>query len=104
MTNPTYFQRQQLILCDAPLRLDPTILRQFEQRLRLSFIQQEYVGQVCFANQNKDLQDAYKQVFYLSDLLAYIQACSTSDTDLIPYPTDPLQFWHIVKSSNKPSH
>ena len=96
-----YFQRQQLILHNAPLQFNPIILTQFEKQLGLSFMPYQEEGQVCFANQNKDLQDAYKQVFYPADLLAYIHAFATSDTDLIPYPTDPLQFWNIV---NKQQH
>ena len=93
----SYFTVQQLILLRSPLQLNRDIVTQFEQQLGLSFIEQEQTGRVCFANQNKDLQDAYKQVFYTADLLAYVQAFSTAETDHIPYPTDPLQFWKIVK-------
>jgi len=83
---------------------------EIEKRLSLSFLNEDEPHRVCFANQNAELQDAYKQVFSATDLLDYVYAMLISEQDnldkisllsenqsLIAYPTDPLQFWQLVR-------
>jgi len=106
----SHFSSQQLILSLHPLKLDLEIVQQIEKSLGLSFIAQQEDGRVCFANQNNELQDAYKQVFTALDLLDYVYALlstnqsSNQEIDLqtsglpdLPYPTEPLLFWKQVK-------
>ncbi|EPG41657.1 type ISP restriction/modification enzyme [Acinetobacter colistiniresistens] len=105
----SYFKSSELILSLAPLTLNPDIILTLEKSLGLVFIHEEASPQVCFANQNTELQDAYKQVFSAVDLVDYVYAILNSEKQRteeiqllnptlapIPYPTDHLLFWKLV--------
>ncbi|MBJ8484688.1 hypothetical protein [Acinetobacter vivianii] len=104
------FKIHQLVLSRSPLHLNREIVIEIEKRLGLSFLNEDQPHRVCFANQNAELQDAYKQVFSAIDLLDYVYAMVISkqgnfdnisllseNQSLIAYPTDPLQFWQLVR-------
>lgn len=104
------FKIHQLVLSPSPLHLNREIVTEIEKRLGLSFLNEEEPHRVCFANQNAELQDAYKQVFSAIDLLDYVYAMLISEQgkldkisllsenqSLIAYPSDPLQFWQLVR-------
>ncbi|MCH7314210.1 hypothetical protein [Acinetobacter sp. ANC 3882] len=101
------FKVHELVLSLSPLQLNQHLVIQIEKSLGLSFNEQDQPHRVCFANQNAELQDAYKQVFTALDLLDYVYAVLAAEKgkiDLldpkqhpIPYPTDNLQFWTLVK-------
>lgn len=108
--NSQYFKTDQLFLSLSPLKLNLDIVIQLEKTLGLTLISEQQPHRVCFANQNAELQDAYKQVFTATDLMDYIYAVLISEkgtTDriqllnpslpAIPYPTDNLNFWKLVK-------
>lgn len=103
------FKVQELVLCLSPLQFNQQLVSQIEKSLGLSFINDNEPHRVCFANQNAELQDAYKQVFNSIDLLDYLYASLIADQQSaekikllnpalapIPYPTDTLLFWKLV--------
>lgn len=111
------FKSHQLVLSRSPLQLDQKIVTEIEKRLGLSFLHEDQPHRVCFANQNAELQDAYKQVFSAIDLLDYVYAMLIAEQgqldkisllsenqSLIAYPTDPLQFWQLVRDGQNYRH
>lgn len=103
------FKVQELVLCLSPLQFNQQLVSQIEKSLGLSFINDNEPHRVCFANQNAELQDAYKQVFSAVDLVDYVYAILSSEKQRteeiqllnpalapIPYPTDHLLFWKLV--------
>ncbi|MCH7384665.1 hypothetical protein MMP71_12505 [Acinetobacter dispersus] len=110
----TSFKVHELVLNLSPLQLNQQLVIQIEKSLGLSFNDQDQPHRVCFANQNAELQDAYKQVFSAVDLLDYLYASLISDQQSaekieqqnlslapIPYPTDNLTFWRLVATGRK---
>ncbi|MCJ0829270.1 hypothetical protein MN869_12555 [Acinetobacter sp. NIPH1876] len=108
------FKVQKLVLCLSPLQFNQQLVSQIEKSLGLSFINDNEPHRVCFANQNTELQDAYKQVFSAVDLLDYLYASLIADQQSpekiqldhpaltpIPYPTDNLIFWKMVATGRQ---
>lgn len=90
--------------------LNPEIIQQIAAKLGLSFVPEKVTGNLCFANNNDELQDDFKQVFAPIDLLDYIYAVLHSPTyrkkykeflkidfPRVPYPKDSRTFWQLVK-------
>ena len=90
--------------------LNEAIVKEIESKLGLSFVPEKEDGNVCFAGNNDDLQDEFKQTFAPIDLLDYIYAVLHSpnyrekykeflkiDFPRVPYPKDPATFWQLVK-------
>ncbi|WEI19784.1 hypothetical protein PY247_08130 [Acinetobacter proteolyticus] len=110
----THFKVHELVLSLSPLQFNPQLVCQIEKSLGLNFINDNEPPLVCFANQNTELQDAYKQVFNPVDLLDYLYASLISDQQSaeklqllnpalapIPYPTDNLTFWRMVATGRQ---
>ncbi|WP_343621884.1 hypothetical protein [Acinetobacter proteolyticus] len=110
----THFKVHELVLSLSPLQLNQQLVCQIEKSLGLNFINDNEPPRVCFANQNTELQDAYKQVFNPVDLLDYLYASLISDQQSaeklqllnpalapIPYPTDNLTFWRMVATGRQ---
>ncbi|EPF76050.1 hypothetical protein GCM10025882_04530 [Acinetobacter gyllenbergii] len=110
----THFKVQELVLCLSPLQFNQQLVSQIEKLLGLSFLNDNEPHRVCFANQNIELQDAYKQVFSPVDLLDYLYASLIADQQSaekiqldhpalapIPYPTDNLTFWKMVATGRQ---
>ncbi|WP_228479213.1 type ISP restriction/modification enzyme [Flavobacterium soyangense] len=90
--------------------LNPTIVKQIEEGLGLTFTnEKETENDVCFAN-NDEVRPEFKQSFAPIDLLDYIYAVLHSpsyrekykeflkiDFPRIPPPVDPGKFWQLVK-------
>ncbi|EOR10692.1 hypothetical protein [Acinetobacter genomosp. 15BJ] len=108
------FKVHELVLSLSPLQFNQQLVSQIEKSLGLSFINDNESHRVCFANQNAELQDAYKQVFNPVDLLDYLYAIFISDQQSaekiqlqnpalapIPYPTDNLTFWRMVATGRQ---
>ncbi len=87
--------------------LDSDIVHQFSLRLGLAFVSEQSNGNVCFANNNSELRDEFKQVFSASDILDYTYAIMHSSVyqerysevsalQEIPYPNDADIFWALV--------
>ncbi len=92
------------------INLDKSTINGIVQKLGLTFILENANGNLCFATNNDELQDAFKQVFTASDLLDYIYAVLHSPTYIkqykelqkedfikIPYPEDTDTFWQFVE-------
>lgn len=110
----TSFKVHELVLSLSPLQFDQQLVSQIEKSLGLSYISENEPHRVCFASQNTELQDAYKQVFSAVDLLDYLYASLISDQQSaekiqlqnlalapMPYPTDNLTFWRLVATGRK---
>lgn len=95
--------------------LDPKIVNAIADKLGLTFTPEASTGSatkggnVCFANNNDELRDEYKQTFAPIDLLDYIYAILHSpsyrekykeflkiDFPRVPYPEDADTFWKLV--------
>ncbi|MGV8964121.1 MAG: type ISP restriction/modification enzyme, partial [Candidatus Saccharimonadaceae bacterium] len=90
--------------------LNPKIVREIEKGLGLTFVPEKEENNLCFANNNDELRDEYKQTFAPIDLLDYIYAVLHSpsyrekykeflkiDFPRVPYPEDADKFWQLVK-------
>ena len=83
---------------------------EFAKKIGLDFVLKKENGNVCFANNNDELRDDFKQVFSTIDFLDCIYAVSFSaifkekiqksfstDFPQIPYPKGSNGFWKLVK-------
>lgn len=89
--------------------LNNDLLHKIEVCLGLTFVREPENGNVCFANNNSELRDEFKQVFSSLDLLNYSYAVLHSPTYRkknrtsleknlqVPYPKDTDVFWGLVK-------
>ncbi len=98
-----------LLLAKTP-SLTLEIAKQIADKLGLSFVPEKENDTVCFANNNDELRDDFKQVFAPIDILDYIYAVLHSPTyrkkykefrkidfPRVPYPKDSNTFWKLVK-------
>ena len=85
MTLEQYIQNlNSVIYTDATNDLVPTslpdlnheIIGEFAKKIDLDFVPKKENGNVCFANNNDELRDDFKQVFSTKDFLDYIYAVS----------------------------
>ncbi len=95
--------------------LNPEIVKQIEKGLGLTFVPEASTplsnqgGNLCFANNNDELRDEFKQTFAPIDLLDYIYGVLHSPTyrekykeflkidfPRVPYPEDADTFWQLV--------
>ena len=94
--------------------ISPAIIKQIADKFGLTFVAENENGNLCFANNNDELRDDYKQVFLSLDLLNYIYAVLHSSTyrerykeflnidfTSIPYPKDVSNFWKLVQLGNE---
>ena len=83
---------------------------EFAKKISLDFVPKKENGNVCYANNNDELRDDFKQVFSTIDFLNNIYAISFSaiykekfqksfSTDFpeIPFPRVSNDFWKLVK-------
>ncbi len=90
--------------------LNPDIVAEIATKLGLTFVPEKENGNLCFANNQDDLRDEYKQTFAPIDILDYIYAVLHSPTyrekykeflkidfPRVPYPKDADTFWELVK-------
>lgn len=78
------------------------IIKRIEQKTALRLVLQEEEGNLCFANNNDDLRDEFKQVFTLLNLLDYVYAVLKNKNrkiQLIPMllPENVTEFWKFIK-------
>jgi predicted helicase len=90
--------------------LNTEIVSEFEETLHMQFVAEKTEGNVCFANNNDELQNEYKEVFAPIDILDYIYAVLHSpsyrdkykeflkiDFPRVPYPKNKETFWKLAK-------
>lgn len=101
-------------LSDENSSLRRTFIPTVETNTYLQFVPIKENGNLCFATNNQDLRDEFKQVFHPIDLLNYIYAFLTSDayeekgesyrkidfSGILP-PTDNTEFWKLVRIGEK---
>ena len=119
MTLEQYIQNLNLAICtDVTNDLVPTnildlnqeSINEFAKKTGLDFVPKKENGNVCFANNNDELRDDFKQFFTTVDFLDYIYAVSFSvtfkkishetfstDFSQIPFPIGSNDFWKLVK-------
>ncbi len=96
------------------LALSPETISEFEKRLDIEFISEKTSGNLCFADNNDEIRDDFKQVFTSIDLSNYFYAVLHSqpyreqfeqsaaiDFSHIPFPKDAETFWKWVKSGRE---
>ncbi len=85
------------------------IISEIEKGLDLQFVPEKENGNLCFSQNNNELQNEYKQSFAPIDVLDYIYAVLHSpsyrekykeflkiDFPRVPYPTNKDTFWKLV--------
>lgn len=90
--------------------LEMNAISQIAKKLGLAFVPKQEDGNVCFANNNSELRDEYKQTFTIADLQNYIYAVLHSanykecykdflkdDLCKIPYPKNAETFWKLAR-------
>lgn len=119
MTLEQYIQNLNLAICtEFTSDLVPTCIPdlnhksidEFAKKISLDYVERKENGNVCFANDNYELRDDFKQVFSTVDFLDYIYAVSFSadykekfqktfsiDFSKIPFPRVSNDFWILVK-------
>lgn len=94
---------------------NPEMVERIANILNLTFITtSDHIGNLCYANDSGDLQDAYKDTFNRSDILEFIQGVFFSakfnekhywtynDGDMkVSYPKDRDTFWKLVQISKQ---
>lgn len=88
------------------------VATEIARKFGLTFVsnQDSLTGSVCFANQNQELRDDFKQVFTTMDVLDYMHAVidspkysqsleewQTIDFLKIPFPENSIAFWQMVQ-------
>ncbi len=99
------------------LEIYPQFIERLSEATELSYEAYKVDGNLCFAANNDELQNAFKLVFYPSDVLAYIYATFYSPEQLnsigmdlyialssIPMPSDSDEFWKLVELGNSLLH
>lgn len=119
MTLEQYIQNLNLSICteftsDLVSTCIPDLnhesIGEFAKKIGLDYVQKKENGNVCFANNNDELRDDFKQVFSTVDFLDYIYAVSFSadykekfqktfsiDFSRLPFPKVSTAFWKLVK-------
>ena len=76
------------------------IIRQFENKLGLS-----YISESSAETNNDDIRNDFKQTFTAIDILDYIESflhtLTTHNISNIPYPKDTKIFWKMVELGSK---
>lgn len=88
------------------LKFNNKIIADFEKILQLQCIEKTTPENVCFATQNSELQDDFKQVFSKKDVLDYFYAVISSpeyqQSQLEEnYPKNTNEFWNLVRLGEK---
>lgn len=85
--------------------LNKEITASIAGRIGLLFLERREDGNVCFANNNEEIRDEFKQVFEPADVLNYVLGVlqgSPESKDIsnpeIPYPADADFFWEKVNA------
>lgn len=91
------------------LRLNKGVVAEIEKSTGLLFLGKMEDGNVCFANNNDDLRDEFKQVFSPGEVLNYIYGVLNSPeyhhgneftNPEIPYPENAEIFWNYAASGS----
>lgn len=70
------------------------LVHQIEQKLGLQFMKDPNSGNLCFVNNNDELQNEFKQSFSEEDFLNFLK---NFPNQIIEIPDEPLTFWDLVE-------
>lgn len=111
---PLFLSNDNELLQIKKPNFNTAVIRQINISLGLTFIPQAGTGNVCYANNNEDMRDDFKQVYTSLDLLDYIYAVvfpsfyrqkeeknSSDNLPIIPYPSEEQPFWQLVKLGSR---
>lgn len=87
-------------------------IKKIQAQLDMIYVPEYRDGNLCFAENNTELRNAYKQVFAPVDLLNYLYAVlhrpeysgrdvSGEILSTIPFPADSTDFWELVETGSK---
>lgn len=74
------------------------LIKQLEQKLGLQFRNETNSGNLCFANENDELQNEYKQSFTETDFDFFLNSFQNKNVEI---PHDALSFWELVEKGKK---
>ncbi len=66
------------------------LIHRLEKSTGMLFVDHPTNSSVCFANQNSDLRDEYKDIFTQDDIVNFLKSCPETDTP------DSTTFWQQV--------
>ncbi len=69
------------------------LISQIEEKTGLIFLENESDGNLCYAQNNSDMQDEFKSVFTVFDLKYFIKSFSENPVKI---PSDAATFWKLV--------
>ncbi len=80
------------------------LAHKISKTLNLRFTLENSPGRVCFAENNQELRDEFKQVFNTEDLMHFIagQIGNTDSSEkTIEIPKDAEDFWYYVRKGRR---
>lgn len=89
------------------IELNKTFISEVEKAFNLLYQSDSETVNLCFANNNTNLKDSHKQVFFHTDLLNFVQAIevyfhSKDDVSRFLEPKkDSIPFWEIARMGSK---
>lgn len=69
-------------------------IHQIQQKLGLQFLKETGCGNLCFLNNNEELQDEFKQFFTESNFLNFLNSFGNDEINI---PEDALTFWQLAE-------
>ncbi len=92
-----------------PLNFNKEIIDQIARQLQMELLSDTVDGNLCFAQNNDELQDDFKMSFTALDIFDYVigalhknlSANKVIEAISIPFPFDNNQFWQLVKQGKK---
>lgn len=74
------------------------LIQQIEQKLGLQFLKETNSRNLCFVNNNDELQNEFKQSFTEQDFYHFL---NYFENQAINIPDDALTFWQLVKKGKQ---
>jgi len=77
---------------------DPRLIKEIEQKLGLLYNETDEAGNLCYVNNNEDLQDEFKQSFTAQDLFLFVKSFGENPVEV---PNDCTCFWENVRKGKE---
>jgi len=77
---------------------DSGLIKEIEQKLGLVYNEMNPTGNLCYVNNNEDLQDEYKRSFTAQDLFFFVKSFEENPIEI---PENSVRFWKNVKKGKE---
>lgn len=74
------------------------LIHEIELKLSLQFLDESISGNLCFVNNNDELQNEFKQSFTEQDFYHFLNSFENKE---ICVPSDALTFWQLVEKGRE---